>query len=237
MISSTRFRNSGRNSAAHFLQHHLLHRFVSRAFEPAAMFQNPRAAHIAGHHHDGVLEIHRAPLPVGQTPIVQHLQHHIEHVVMRLLDLVEQHHRIRPAPHRLGQLPALFVPHVARRRAHQPRHRVLLLVLRHIDADHGPLVVEQKRRQRPRQLRLADARRTQEDEAAHRPLRILQPRARADHRLRHRRHRFVLPDHPLVQFRPPGGAASASRLPSAWTPARRSSGSPPRRCLPRPPLP
>jgi hypothetical protein len=40
---------------------------------------------------------------------------------VRLLDLVEQHHRVGPAPHRLGQLAALVVADVARRRADQPR--------------------------------------------------------------------------------------------------------------------
>src|SRR5690606_32227476 len=60
-----------------------------------------------------------------------------------LLDLVEQHHRVGPAADRLGELAALVVADVARGRADQAGHRVLLLVLAHVDADHGPLVVEQ----------------------------------------------------------------------------------------------
>ena len=38
-----------------------------------------------------VLEVHRAPLTVGEATVVEHLQEHVEHVRMRLLDLVEQH--------------------------------------------------------------------------------------------------------------------------------------------------
>ena len=70
-----------------------------------------------------VLEVHRAALAVGQPAVVQHLQQHVEHVLMRLLDLVEQDHLIRPPAHRLGQHAALVVADIARRRADQPRTR------------------------------------------------------------------------------------------------------------------
>ena len=39
------------------------------------------------------------------------------HVAVRLLDLVEEHHGEGPPPDRLRELPAVVVPHVARRRA------------------------------------------------------------------------------------------------------------------------
>ena len=94
---------------------------------------------------------------VGQQAVVEHLQQHVEHVRVRLLDLVEQHHRVGLAAHLLGELAALLVAHVARRRADQARDRELLHVLGHVDADQRVLVVEQERRQRPRQLGLADA--------------------------------------------------------------------------------
>src|SRR2546422_4145962 len=35
--------------------------------------------------------------------LVEHLQQDVEHVGVRLLDLIEQHHRVRLAPHRLGE--------------------------------------------------------------------------------------------------------------------------------------
>ncbi len=76
---------------------------------------------------------------------------------MRFLDLVEQHDRVRLAAHGFREITALLVADVARRRADQPRHGVLLHELRHVDADHGLFGIEQERRQRFRELGLADA--------------------------------------------------------------------------------
>ena len=84
--------------------------------------------------------------------------------------------RVRLAAHRLGELAALVVADVARRRADQPRDGVLLHVLGHVDADHRVLVAEQELGQRAGQLGLADAGRAQEDERAGRPLRVLESR-------------------------------------------------------------
>src|SRR2546427_9021094 len=44
----------------------------------------------AGHDDDGVFEIDGASLAVGEPSVVQHLEQHVEHVVMRLFDLVKQ---------------------------------------------------------------------------------------------------------------------------------------------------
>ena len=133
--------------------------------------------------HD-VLEVDDAALRVGQAAVFEHLQQQVEHVGMRLLDLVEQHDRIRTAPHGFGQLAALFVADVSRRCADQPRDRVLLHVLRHVDADHRLGVVEQVLGQRARDFGLADAGRAEEDERADRALRVLEPGARAADRPR-----------------------------------------------------
>ena len=119
---------------------------------------------------------------------------------MRLLDLVEEDHRVGLAAHLLGELPALFVADIARRRADEPRHRVLLHVLRHVDADQVILGVEQERRQRLAEFRLADARRAEEEEAAVGPVGIGKARARAPDRVRHHAHRLVLADDALVQL-------------------------------------
>src|SRR5437660_609477 len=77
-----------------------------------------------------------------------------------------------PASQGLGELPALVVPDVAGRRADEPRDGVLLLVLAHVDADHGPLVVEQEVGERPGQLGLAHARRAEEQERPDGPVRV-----------------------------------------------------------------
>jgi hypothetical protein len=130
-----------------------------------------------------LLEVDRAALAVGQAAVVQHLQQHVEHIRMRLLDLVEQDHLIGPAAHRLGQRAALLIADIARRRADQAGDRVLLHVLRHVDAHHRLVVVEQERGQRLGQLGLADARGAEEHERADRPVGVLQAGARAAHRV------------------------------------------------------
>ncbi len=77
-------------------------------------------ADIGRHHDHRILEVDRAALAVGQAPIVEHLQQHVEHIGVRLLDLVEQDHAVGLAPHRLGQVAALVVADIAGRRANQP---------------------------------------------------------------------------------------------------------------------
>ncbi len=76
---------------------------------------------------------------------------------------------------------------------------VLLLVLGHVDADHGALVVEERLGQRPGQLGLADAGGPEEDEAADGPVGILQAGAGPHDRLGHRLDRLVLADDAPVQ--------------------------------------
>ena len=152
---------------------------------------------VRGHHDQRVAEIDRTALAVGQPAVVEHLQEHVEDVRMRLLDLVEQDHLIGPAPHSLGQRAAFLVADIAGRRPDQPGHGMLLHELRHVDADHRRLVVEQEVGERLGQFGLADAGRAEEHERADRPVRILQAGAGTPHRLRHRLHRFALTDDAL----------------------------------------
>ena len=118
---------------------------------------------------------------------------------MRLLDLVEEDDRVRPAPHGLGELPALLVADVAGRRADQARNRVPLLVLRHVEPDHGPLVVEHELGEGAGELGLPHAGRAEEDERADRPVRVLEAGARAPEGVGHRLDGLVLADDALVQ--------------------------------------
>ncbi|GER30715.1 63 kDa protein [Striga asiatica] len=53
--------------------------------------------------------------------------------------------RIRPPPNSLRQLSAFFVPDIARRRPNEPRDRVLLHVLTHVDPHESLLRVEHVR--------------------------------------------------------------------------------------------
>src|SRR5271166_4144059 len=148
--------------------------FLHRPEADVGVLLQPERADVARHDDDGVFEVDRAALRVGEPAVFEDLQQQVEDVRMRLLDLIEQHDGVRAAAHRLGELSAFFVADVAWRRADQPRDRVLLHVLGHVDAHQGVSVVENELGQRARQLRLADAGRTQEDERADGPLRVLQ---------------------------------------------------------------
>ena len=172
---------------AHHAALHLLvgeARLVADGEAEAGVLRDLGRADVRGHDHDRVPEVDVAALGVGQLPLLQDLQEDVEHVRMRLLDLVEQDHRVRLAAHGLGELAALVVADVARRRADEPGHGVLLHVLRHVDLDHRVLVAEQELGERARELGLADAGRAEEDERAGRPLRVLDAGAGAADRLR-----------------------------------------------------
>ena len=155
--------------------------------------------HVRGHDQHRVPEVDGAALPVGQAPVVEHLEQDVEHLGMRLLDLVEQDDRVRAAPNGLGQLAALLEADVARRRADEPRDRVLLLVLGHVQPDHGAVVVEHELGERARELGLPHSGRAEEDERADRTVRVLEPGARAAQRIGHGLDGLVLADDALVQ--------------------------------------
>ncbi len=116
---------------------------------------DPARARVRGQDDHRVLEVHGTTLPVREPPVVEDLQHHVEDLRVRLLNLVEKNHLVRPATHRLRELPALVVSDVARRRADQPRDRVSLAVLAHVHAHECVAVVEQELRERPGKLRLS----------------------------------------------------------------------------------
>src|SRR6185312_10272334 len=74
---------------------------------------DPVGADVRGHDQHRVGEADRAALAVGEPAVVHDLQEGVEDVRVRLLDLVEEDHRVRPAADRLGQLAALLVADVA----------------------------------------------------------------------------------------------------------------------------
>ena len=156
-------------------------------------------AQVRGHDQDRVLEVHGAALTIGQTAVVEHLQKHVEDLRVRLLHLVEQHHRIRAATHGLGQLTALLIPDVARRRADQAGHGGLLHVLAHIDAHHGLLVVEQEVGERLGELGLAHTGGAEEQERAGRAVRVGDAGARTAHRVGHGLDGLLLADDALAE--------------------------------------
>ena len=188
---------------AHRLHHAALHlgphpRGVLAAL-PHAELQDPLRSEVRGHDHQRVLEVDGAPLAVGQAAVVEDLEQHVERLGMRLLDFVEQHHRVGTAAHGFGQRPTLLVADVSGGGADQPRHAVLLLVLRHVHPHHGALVVEQELGQGAGQLGLADSGRPEEQERADRAPGVLQPGARAPHRVGHQPDRLLLAHDPAMK--------------------------------------
>ena len=93
------------------------------AAEADGLLGQVRGAGVGGHDQDDVAEIDRLAVVVGQLPVVHHLQQDVEQVRMRLLDLVEQQHRVRVLVDRVGQQAALVEADIARRRADQARDR------------------------------------------------------------------------------------------------------------------
>ena len=87
-----------------------------------------------------------------------------------------------------------------------------LAELAHVEADHGGLVVEQRRRERLGELGLADAGRSEEEERADGPVRVAHAGAVAAHRLRDGGDGVVLPDHAIVQLVLEGGETLALGL-------------------------
>ncbi len=137
--SSSRLRNSGLN-ATRTTAHDRLAPLLGRQQRVDEVLR----PEVGGEHEDDVAEVDGAALAVGEPTVVEHLEQDVEGLRVRLLDLVEQDHRVGPAADRLGELAALLVADVARRRADEARDGVPLGVLRHVDADHGPLVVEEE---------------------------------------------------------------------------------------------
>ena len=163
-----------------------------------------------------VLEVHHATLAVGEASVIEHLQQDVEHVGMGLLHLIEQHHAVGVAAHGLGQLAALVVAHVSRRRSDQALHGELLHVLGHVDAHHGLLGIEQVLGQRLGQLGLAHAGGAEEQERADGTVRVGKSRAVAADGTGHRSHGLVLADDAALAALPPGRRAFPSRPASSW---------------------
>src|SRR5439155_7028760 len=172
----------GPEALLHDLHYRALH---LRVVLLARVLLNDLRAEVGRHDDHGVAEVDRAPLAVGETPIVEHLQQHVEHVRMRLLNLIQQDDRIGPPAHRFGEVAALLVADVAGRRADQARDGVLLHELRHVDADQRVLGVEEELGERLADLRLADARRPEEQERAVRAARVGETGTRAPDGVRH----------------------------------------------------
>ena len=94
-------------------------------------------AEVARHDDDGVAEVDHAALAVREPTVVEHLEEELVELARRLLDLVDEHDRVRLAADVLRELATLVVTDVARRRTNETSDRVLLRVFGAVDTDHG----------------------------------------------------------------------------------------------------
>ena len=148
---------------------------AARLAESEAAIGEIACAGVGRHDQDDVTEVRLAAVRVGQRRVIHHLQQDADHVRVRLLDLVEQQHRVRRLADRVDQQAPLFEADVPGRRANQSRDGVLLHVLGHVVADE---VDAQNARELSRKLGLADAGRPREQEVADRLVGRPQSRSR-----------------------------------------------------------
>ena len=108
--------------------------------------------------------------------MVHDLEQNVENVWMRLLDLIEQQHRMRFLGHRLGQQSTLVKSDIARRSSDQAGNRMPFHVLRHVKANQ---FYAQDERELLRDLGFANSGRAREQERANWLLRF--PETRPGH--------------------------------------------------------
>ena len=128
---------------------------------------------VRGHNDDGVAEIHRAALTVGQSAVIQHLQQHIKHIRVRFFNLIQQDNAIRTAAYRLGQLATLIMANIPGRCTNQPCHGVFLHIFAHIQPHHSIITAKKCIGQRLGKLGFAHTRRPHKDERTNGALGIL----------------------------------------------------------------
>ena len=230
-MSSTRLMNSGRKCSLTIFHHRRLHLLVvllARQLPGSSL--EPRLDVMT------MTVLRKStvrPWPSVSRPSSSTCSSTLKTSGMRLLDLVEQNHRVGLAAHRFGEITALLVADVARRRADHAADRVLLHELRHVEAHQRLFGIEQKRRQRLAQFRLADTGRPEKQERAVRPVRIRKPRAAAANRIGHGASR-PRPGRPRARESPlPCAAASRARPRASSTPGCPSTWRRPRPLPPR----
>ena len=86
-----------------------------RETETAAAVRDGLRADVRGHDDDRVAEVHLPPERIRELAVLHDLQQEVEHILVRLFDLVEEHDGIRLAAHLFRELAALLVADIARR--------------------------------------------------------------------------------------------------------------------------
>ena len=61
--------------------------------------------HIGGHNHNHIAKRNRPSVVVGEHAVIHHLQQNVGQISVRLLNLIQQHHRMRIFQHRFREQP------------------------------------------------------------------------------------------------------------------------------------
>ena len=120
---------------------------------------------------------------------------------MRFLYLIEKHDGVRMTAHLLGELSALLITDIPRRRADEPGDIEALSVFAHVDADKGILCAEHLLCEALGKIGLTYTRRPEEHERADRMIRIFQSDAVSLDGFHHLVDGTVLADDKLLQLR------------------------------------
>src|SRR6476646_7109745 len=115
---------------------------------------------------------------------------------MRFLDFIEQHDAVRMRPDCIHQESTLLEADIPWRRADEPRDRMLLHVLTHVEAAE---LVAQLDRQLLCELGLAHARRAGEEKCSGRAIRLPEAGTRPLDRLSHYMHCLGLAENHALQ--------------------------------------
>ena len=104
IISSSLLRNSGLNDA---LRSAMTLARASSLISPSGVIPSSSilASEVGGEDYYSILEVNGSALAVGDSAVVKNLEQDIEHVGMRLFDLIEQYYTVRMTSYGFGELP------------------------------------------------------------------------------------------------------------------------------------
>ena len=140
-------------------------------------------------------------LRVGKNAVIKNLQQHIENVRVRLFNFIKKNNAVRLSSDLLGQLAALLIADISRRRADKTRGAVLFHEFGHIEADNSVFITEHCSAERLAKLCFANAGRSEENERAERPFRVLQSAPAAPYCSCNGGNSLILTDDALVEYR------------------------------------
>ncbi len=188
-----------------FLQNRFLHRL-----QLLAIHQEPHGLHeafefigpqVGGHDDDRITEIDFSATAIRQETLIKNLQEEIEHIGVRLLDLIQENHGVGIIAHLVSQNSPALGAHDSPGHADEFVHgNGGVPVLGHVQAHHLLFIPEKKFGQGFGQFCLAHARRAKEKEYAVGPFEIFLQRPFIQAEVAGQsRDRLPLPHHPAAQ--------------------------------------